>query len=413
VKYFLLLIFLLPAPLFAQDYHSYIDTLCGDYMAGRGYVNDGHLKAAQFISNEIESLGLKKFGSSYFQKFNVDVNTFPGDQKFRFNRQDLKIGKDIIPKPFSAAGKGRARILRLDTMIFHSEQSRQEFLGKNLRRKALVYTTEEYSQLTEMPYDFVEHLFSADISLELKPKLTASYSTKQYKSLNFEVVDSLYSEDIKRIKYKSDALFLESLETQNIIGYLPSSTKNSKYILITAHYDHLGKMGEAIFPGANDNASGVSMILTLANYFSRVRMARKYNLVFIAFGAEESGLLGSEYFVKNPMIPLDSIRFVMNLDLMGNGEKGITIVNGKVFEEEMKIIEEINEESNFLPEIKKRGKAANSDHYHFSEKGIPAFFIYTMGGKPWYHDIYDRPEELTLEKFEEIQHLIIQFINRI
>ncbi|MEQ8560763.1 MAG: M28 family metallopeptidase [Cytophagales bacterium] len=387
----------------------YLDTLCSPYMAGRAYVDSGHNRAAEFIAQAFKEIGLSPIKDSYFQKFSIDVNTFPGELTIKMKGRDFEEGKDFVPKPFSGSGKKSRKIVRLDTLIFSDSTAAKNFLKLKLNNKVLVYSKDDYSKLTEFPYEYIEKAFSSIATIELKEKLTASFSQKQYSGVSLEMLDSQFDDEAKRLKYEVQAEFRENLITQNVIGILPSKNKSDQYILITAHYDHLGKMDQAYFTGANDNASGIAMILDLARNFVESGNDLSYNLMFVAFGAEEVGLLGSEYFVKNPPVSLNNIRFVLNLDLMGNGEKGITVVNGKVFEKEMAVLDSINSAHNYLPLVKKRGKAANSDHYHFSERAVPAFFIYTMGGKPWYHDIYDRPEELTLAKYNELIALFKDF----
>ena len=181
--------------------------------------------------------------------------------------------------------------------------------------------------------------------------------------------------------------------------------------MFCAHYDHLGRMGnEVYFPGANDNASGIAMLLNLSDHYSKKTKAKK-TMVFMAFGAEEAGIIGSKYFVENPLIPLNQINFVFNMDLMGTGSEGAMIVNGKVYKNHYDKIVAINKKQNYLPIIKSRGKAANSDHYWFSEKGVPSFFMYTMGGIKAYHDVYDISKTLPLTKFETCFRLIRDFAN--
>jgi len=181
--------------------------------------------------------------------------------------------------------------------------------------------------------------------------------------------------------------------------------------VLSAHYDHLGKMGEEVyFPGANDNASGVAMLLNLASHYSHKEPPTK-TIIFIAFGAEEAGLVGSKYFVNHPTIPLTQINFVFNMDLMGTGSEGAMIVNGRIDEEHYNRLVKINSQNNYLPIIKKRGKAANSDHYWFSEKGVPAFFMYLMGGISAYHDVDDVSKTLPLTKFNETFRLIRDFVD--
>ena len=81
------------------------------------------------------------------------------------------------------------------------------------------------------------------------------------------------------------------------------------------------------FPGANDNASGVAMLLQLANYYSKPENQPDYSICFIAFTGEELGLLGSKYYVQNPLFPLNQIKLLINMDMVGTGDEGITIVN--------------------------------------------------------------------------------------
>ena len=90
---------------------------------------------------------------------------------------------------------------------------------------------------------------------------------------------------------------------------------------------------------------------------------------------------------------------------------GITVVNATEFEAEFKKLQALNSEKNYLKEIKPRGKAANSDHYWFSEKGVPAFFIYTLGGIKAYHDIDDKAATLPLTEFEDCFLLIKDFVD--
>jgi Zn-dependent M28 family amino/carboxypeptidase len=165
------------------------------------------------------------------------------------------------------------------------------------------------------------------------------------------------------------------------------------------------------FPGANDNASGTAMLFTMAKYFKE--NPSDYNVMFIAFAGEEAGLLGSKYFVENPILKLKKIKFLVNLDIMGSGEDGITAVNATVFEKEFELLQCINEEKKLLTKVKRRGPSANSDHYWFTENGVPAFFIYTMGPNKHYHDIFDTYEELSFREYDDITDLLITFVRRL
>ncbi len=165
------------------------------------------------------------------------------------------------------------------------------------------------------------------------------------------------------------------------------------------------------FPGANDNASGTAMLLYLAKYYTTHKP--KYNIVFMSFGAEEAGILGSKYYTEHPLFPLEKIKFLTNLDLAGTGDEGITVVNATLHKKEFKKLGKINLKKDYLEKVKLRGPAANSDHYWFTQKGVPAFFIYTLGGIKAYHDVFDKAETLPLTEFTDYSKLLIEFFGKL
>jgi Zn-dependent M28 family amino/carboxypeptidase len=218
-----------------------------------------------------------------------------------------------------------------------------------------------------------------------------------------------WNTNAKKISLDIKSVFNTTHQTQNIIGVLNGSQQPDSFIVFSAHYDHLGRMGKkTYFPGANDNASGIAMLLNLAKFFSG--SPSKYTIMFIAFAGEEAGLIGSEYFVTNPLMELSRIKFLINLDLAGTGDDGVMVVNGEVFKKEYERMKSINDSLQLLKAIGMRGKARNSDHFWFTEKGVPSFFIYTLGGISAYHDIYDKAETLPLTEFNNFFVLLREFI---
>ena len=151
------------------------------------------------------------------------------------------------------------------------------------------------------------------------------------------------------------------------------------------------------------------MLLELYHYYIINRPER--TIKFISFAAEEVGLIGSYYYTQQN--DLSSISFVLNLDLYGAGSKGVTVVNGKVFESFFNILTKINDNFNLVSKIKARGEAANSDHYYFSKKGIPAFFVYSNGSVGGYHNVEDRPEKLEKGYFNSLFLLLRHFLDTI
>lgn len=218
----------------------------------------------------------------------------------------------------------------------------------------------------------------------------------------------------KFVELEIQSKFLGGLTTQNVLGLQPGKNPGKGVLVISAHYDHLGRMGRtAYFPGANDNASGIAMLLSLAKHFAQPQNKPEHDILFVAFGAEEVGLLGSRYFVKNPLVPLENIRFLLNLDITGTGEDGIKVVNGSIYKEHFSLLQTLNKEKELLKQVAARGEACNSDHCPFYEQGVPSFFIYTLGGIQAYHDVHDKSETLPLTEFEDLYSLLIEFTKKL
>ena len=124
-------------------------------------------------------------------------------------------------------------------------------------------------------------------------------------------------------------------------------------------------------------------------------------------------MLGSQYFVNSQVLPVNDVKFLINLDIMGSGEEGITVVNGSVFTKEFKKLQKINQKQQYLSQIKSRGEAANSDHWFFYKSGVPSIFIYTMGPNKHYHDVYDTYEELSFKVYDNIVKLLVDFVGKL
>ncbi|MDW8236767.1 MAG: M28 family peptidase, partial [Bacteroidia bacterium] len=114
-------------------------------------------------------------------------------------------------------------------------------------------------------------------------------------------------------------------QAHNLTVRLQGRSSDSAWVL-GAHYDHLGRIGRAIFWGANDNASGSAFLLSLAAQLYALRDSLPYDVWMVFFAGEESGLLGSSYWVQHPPYPLARLRGMLNFDLMGFGEKGVAVV---------------------------------------------------------------------------------------
>ena len=391
-----------------------IDTLASDEFYGRGYVNDGDKIAANFIVKKFKKYGaLPANGDSYVQQYSFPVNTFPSKVEIMIEGKTLKTGQDFIVAPNSGSAKGKFKLKRITPENFMTEVGKDQLQNDKPQIAYVIDLPkskgrEEYISQLKLKNSIAQ---VAPLFLLNDGKFTWSVAQE---ALPFPVIEinssSLKNKDEVLLSIENS--FIESYQTQNVLGYIPAKRKckRNNYFVFTAHYDHLGMMGEtATFNGANDNASGVAMMLSLMKYFSE--NPPKYSVLFIGFGGEEAGLIGSKYYVENPLVPLNKMKFLFNVDLMGTGSEGIQVVNSTEHPKEFDRLKKINEKENLLSAIKPRGKAANSDHYWFEEAGVPSFFVYTLGGVTHYHDILDRAETLPLTEFDDLHRLIVEFAN--
>jgi hypothetical protein len=347
-------------------------------LLGRGYVNDGVNKAANYISQKLKQIGVTPFKKNYSQHYEFGVNTFPKNTTVIVNGRLLKPGIHYLIYPSSQTTKFGFQLTKTDSVTYQSKDITPTF----------------------------------SLTVKLKKKLTYTVATKVSNVTTIELLKDSFNYELQNLGIIFENKFKPNFKCQNLIGYIKGTEYPDSFIVFTAHYDHLGAMGKSTyFPGANDNASGVSMVLNLASYYKA--HPSKYSVAFMLFSGEEAGLLGSKYYTEHPLFPLSTIKFLTNLDLLGTGNEGIMVVNATVFKSQFEKLNGINNLTNQLPQIKQRGKAANSDHYWFTEKGVPSFFIYTMGGIQAYHDIYDIEQTLPLNKYSEVYHLLIDFASKL
>lgn len=343
---------------------------------GRGYLKNGLDVAANYISGELKTQQIQPlFSTGYFQWFDFNVNTFPDKISLKINNKLLSPGRDYIISPESGSLKGKFALQKKDSVTYAATTG------------------------------------TVPLIIRLKKKLTFSVSTQAADYCSLDLLDKGQYGSIKTAEVNIHNKVLTKYINKNICGFIPGLQNNDSLIVFSAHYDHLGGLGKkTFFPGANDNASGVSVLLNLMAYYKK--HPPKYKTLFLFFAGEEPGLLGSKYFTESKAIDLKKIKFLINLDLLGTGDEGIMVVNGAVFEREFNTLLKINSAQHLVKEIKKRGKAQNSDHYWFSEAGVPCFFIYTLGGVTFYHDVQDVSKTLPLTDYVDVCELIIRFVDQ-
>lgn len=189
------------------------------------------------------------------------------------------------------------------------------------------------------------------------------------------------------------------VKTSNVVAYIKGNDPvlKNEYIVLGAHYDHLGMGGpssksdkkNAIHFGADDNASGIASLLEIAEKMAANKKQLKRSIIFVAFGAEEQGLLGSKFFVENPIVPLSQIKLMINMDMAGRlNEANHVYVNGAgTFPNGVALMKNLDTSLQLTPVVH-AGSVGGSDHVSFYKKGLSVMGIHT-GAHPQYH----RPED--------------------
>ena len=385
-----------------------IDTLTSPAMHGRGYVKNGDQIAANFIGSQFEKFELKTFGNNYFQPFSISINTFPDTIEVYVDNHSLVPGKDFVISSSSPATSGTYNLvwaladdgkMQMERILLNEKTSNDVFItGINLKA---------FKEVDSLPLSGLINLVDNKIWWHVSD----GYRVKNYFHLQIE--RDKMPKGAKTITVHAQSKFIENYQTQNVIGWIKGKIWPDSFYVFTAHYDHLGQMGpDVYFSGANDNASGTAMIIDMARFYSDPDNQPDYSIAFMAFSAEEAGLKGSSYYANNPLFPLDKIKFLINLDMVGSGSEGIKVVNGTIFKNEFDKLVQLNNDHQFINSVNKRGEAANSDHYPFYAKGVPSFFIYTLGDEcKEYHNIYDISENVPLTEYEDLFKLLTSFIN--
>ncbi len=406
----------------AQDEKQFIrqriEQLASPGFHGRGYVMGGGNIAAQYIADEFKSYGVQPLGQngSYYQDYDFSVNTFPGRVFVQVNKTVLKPGPDYIVNAASSAwhSKKRQKMKHLDLSEVR-DSLQWDNVKKSIQPGKVYYMTGADTPTNHLKLGIRKFATELPEGLFIVPKhgkLTWTANTNKVPGTIIYIEDTVLPKKPKKVLVNVDTRFVDMFKSKNVIGYIKGTEQPDSFIVFTAHYDHLGRMGKnALFAGANDNASGTSLVLYLANYFAK--HPQRYSVAFMLFSGEEAGLLGSKYYVESPTFPLEQIRFLVNLDMTGDATNGITVVNGVSHEPEFAMIEEINADSVYAKKINKRERTSNSDHYHFSKEGVPAVFIYGNGTKPHYHDVFDLPKEITLERVDGLAQLLIKLTGRL
>jgi len=463
-----------------NDLQRHIKILASDEFEGRETFHDGQKEAAKYISDFFKKCNISypENLNSYYQKFNI----------FNFQSQKIHIEYDgKIVKNYDEIvyhGKLKSDSSNNDSVVFIGSGSKADLKGLCLKNKSiLLYGTSylekiirlqdslKYNTILYIPNlsqevylaNFKRDKWSYYINRTVSNDFKMGRASKPY---NMDLIDERVSifqisprigEDLlgitidsvrtlinnnrntlenqlrlidaKSINYKID-IKKEELTTENVIGVMKGTESPNEWIVLSAHYDHIGKKDSAIFYGADDNASGVAGLLEIAEAFS-FGVQKGYrpskSLIFLLTSGEEKGLWGSKYFVNSPIFKEIKIVANLNMDMIGrvdtlhsNGGnylyvKGDSIISKKLFPffQNSKIKDNpIQIET--LRLSKGSHALTNSDHASFLEKNIPSVTI-TSGVHCDYHkpsDTYDQISfDIITDRVKLIYRVICEIIN--
>ena len=202
----------------------------------------------------------------------------------------------------------------------------------------------------------------------------------------------------------------------NVVGEWPGSDPKLKdeYVVIGSHLDHLGTRGQTIHPGADDDASGTTGVLAVAQMFAKNSVRPRRSVLFVCFCGEENGLIGSRYFVENSPIPLSAMVGELQMDMIGRNEQKrgeraednlncLHLVGSKKLSSDLHelCIQHNSERANFDLEWDEESVFYRSDHWNFARKGVPIAFFFT-GFHPDYHKPSDTADKINYPKLLRI-----------
>ena len=411
----------------AQDsvqVRRYLQDLCAPSMHGRGYAYNGDAVAADYIRNQFKRMQIAPFKySDYYERYGFTVYAMEGAVSAELNGKPLELWTQFAFAPYSKSVDAEYNFISIEPQVLVDRLALKEFCEKSKKQlsNSLLYvdmSSCEDKKVKDKVNEMCRYLHVWNGEYPFKGLMIGvdeipAWSFAFAKSRCEYVLCYVKSELVKRKNGKVKLQCTNELNfhnTQNVCAYIPGTEVPDSIVVIGAHYDHLGQMGEEIvFPGCHDNASGVATMLDMAHYFKAHPL--RYTTIFVAFSGEEAGLMGSSFFVRDSLFDFSKVKLMLNLDLLCGGDDGFMVVNSqaentKAFYDSLV---KMNAKKRKVKEIKSRPNAANSDHYPFAKKGMPAVFIYTLGGKTGgYHQPDDTPENASLTQYHNIVSLLIK-----
>ena len=415
-RFFCLVILLASLSLSAQDTNyvrQNLRMLTASKMKGRGYSFRGDSIAAEFIRGELKRLKLSPLTDGYYQPYTFSVHAMEGPVSMVVDGKKLVPYEQFRIPSWSKSSWGDFTVLPVPCETLLDAAKLKKFLNKYNGRLDDVFVYIDRTSFS--PRDDAERkAFNEAISkinlrnpfnskgvivgVEALSTYSPAGSDHVHGYAYIEVLASAMPRNAKKLNCCFFTQYIPHYPTQNIYGYVPGEVDTM--VVYSAHYDHLGTMGDSVFfPGAHDNAIGVAALLDIARDTRNSKP--HYTTVFCFFSGEEAGLRGSKYAAEHPPFDLSKVRLMINIDMFCGGDEDIMVFNANDPKTThfVERIENLNAVLQIAPEIRRRENRPNSDHWYFSKK-VPTLFVLTMGQRyGGYHDPLDTCERCGLENY--------------
>ncbi len=445
-----------------QNLSAHIHYLASDELKGRFPLTQGDFLAREYIISTFKNIGLSDITHHHFQQEFDYLHKIEPHCQFQIATKTqtslLKRGTDYTVRHTSVNGSfthAKAVLIGYNSNKIDTSKIKNIIKGKVVL--AYLFPPKSIDKKIRKEYDWrnvikLSEKYGAKAVLFVAPgkkyekfkllekKYPYSQRIKRYKIPLLNISRKIYeriltSNNLKlgqvenEIKQKEGKywkcltqtdfnLFINSKfvygKAANLIGALGStSPKNNDFILIGAHYDHLlpkkrNGCQDSIRNGADDNASGVALLLEIARSLSTMK-ERKINFLFVCFGAEESGMNGAKYFIKNPILDLNNLKLMINLDMVGRMVQNKLFLNNYNKNNEIiKIFSQLSCENGIKLNVNQLGGSTDADP--FQRLNIPAIWIST-GHHEDQHQVSDEIKKINFQGLIRIHHLILKFIN--
>ncbi|HYV63850.1 MAG TPA: M28 family peptidase [Bryobacteraceae bacterium] len=444
-----------PAPISPDAYLAHVKYLASPELKGRATGSPELETAADYISKQFQSFGLKPVpGSAYEQAFTTTVGAHLGSTNLLeategLQTTTLRPREGFIPFSFSSSGAFSAPVVFVGYGITANEYHYDDYAGIDVKDKIVLLIRHEPQEFDDksvfqgkeltqhstfaikavnakmhgargviMVNDAYPHHTPQEDQLtpfgqatgptdagvlfvQVKESTAEAWFKGEGRDLH-EVLDSI-DKDLRPRSFPLTRLTVNmTLDIQhdtktvhNVAAYLPGKT--SEYVILGAHYDHLGLGDEhslapsqigQIHPGADDNASGTAGVIELARWFSKQPQQQR-GILFMTFAGEELGLLGSNYYTGHPLLPLENAVAMLNMDMIGRIRGGKVYVNGTGTGSTLdKVVESVKAPDSFKIDLSEATGYGGSDHMSFTVKQVPVLFFFSG-----LHGDYHKPSD--------------------